>query len=147
MAMMQWDPHRELAALQERMNRLFTESLGRWDREESYGSWVPAVDIHEEGDHLVLSAELPGMRREDIDISVENGTLTVKGERRRDAQVKEDSYVRVERHYGVFSRSFSLPTNVDTSAIRASYREGILRLVLPKAAEARAKRIPVSEPS
>ena len=145
MAIMRKDPHRDLAALQERMNRLFNESLSHWDRGETYGSWSPAVDIHEEGDHLILSAELPGMRREDIDVSVENGTLTIRGDRRRDPRVSEESSVRIERHYGVFSRSFSLPTAVDTESIQASYREGILRLVLPKAEDARSRRIPVSE--
>ena len=140
MAIMRWDPHRDVATLQERMNRLFNDSLSRADREETYGAWVPPVDIYEEGDHLVLVAELPGLRREDIDVSVENGRLTIRGERRRDGQVDEESYIRVERRYSIFSRSFSLPTTVDTAAIQASYREGILRLVLPKAEEARGLR-------
>jgi HSP20 family protein len=144
MSTIRWEPYRDLVSLQERMNRLFNDSLSRWSGEETYGSWTPPVDIFEKNESLVILAELPGLRREDIDISVEGGTLTLRGERRRDNEVKEESYYRVERRYGVFARSFSLPTSVDAEKIQATYSGGLLRIELPKAEEARPKRVEIS---
>lgn len=134
---------RELATMQNRMNRIWSNIYDR-GHEEVSGSWQPPVDIFEnEAQELVLRAELPGLRREDIDITIENSTLTIKGERKRDEAVREDRYHRLERAYGHFSRSFTLPNTVDPSRVRAEYRDGVLTIVLPVQAEARPRQIQV----
>src|SRR5918997_850052 len=124
MAMTRFDPFRDMAVLQERMNRLFNESYGarREDDLMSRGTWTPPVDIYEVDGTLVLKAELPDMRREDIDVSVENNTLTIRGERKLDNDIKQENFHRVERAYGSFLRQFSLPPTVDPSKIGADYR-------------------------
>ena len=144
MAIVRWDPFRDVTTLQDRINRLFSESLPRWGGEEgTWGSWVPAVDIYEKEDNLVLKAELPGMSEKEIDIRVENGVLTLSGERKRESEFKDENVHRTERYYGSFTRTFALPTTVDAEKIRASYKNGILELVLPKAEAARPKRIEI----
>jgi HSP20 family protein len=137
---------RELAVMQERMNRAWstlqdrrTEPVG--DR----GTWTPAVDIYRTADTaIVLKAELPGLRREDIDVSVEDATLTIRGQRRREEGVADEAYHRVERQYGGFSRSFTLPADVDTTEVRADYRDGVLTVRLPRREEARQRQIQVA---
>lgn len=110
----------------------------------SRGTWLPPVDIHETDEReIVLKAELPGLRREDIDLSVENSTLTIRGERRRDDQVGENQYHRVERAYGPFTRSFTLPNTIDANRVRAEYRDGVLTITLPLREEARPRQIQV----
>ena len=145
MSVVRFDPFREMAVLQDRMNRLFGDVYGR--REDdllSRGSWVPPVDIYQEGkDALVLKAELPDMPREDIHLSVENNMLTLSGERKPPADVKQEQYHRVERVYGSFSRSFSLPPTVDASKIAAEYKHGVLTVRLPMREEARPRAIDV----
>jgi HSP20 family protein len=145
MAMVRFDPFRDMAVLQDRMNRLFNESYGqrREDDLMSRGTWTPAVDIYEVDGALVLKAELPDMRREDIDVSVENNTLTIRGERRLDHEIKQESFHRVERAYGQFSRSFSLPNTVDTTKIGAEYKNGVLCVKLPVREEAKPRSINV----
>jgi len=118
MAIVRWtDPFREFAHLQDRINRVFTDTYGRADEGlMSSGNWAPPVDIYQNGDHeVVLKAELPDMTREDIEITVDNGTLTLKGEKKLSSEVKEEHFRRIERHYGTFSRSFSLPRTVDAA--------------------------------
>jgi HSP20 family protein len=108
------------------------------------GNWVPPVDIYQNGDHeVVLKAELPDMTREDIDITVDNGTLTIRGEKKFSSEVKEDSFRRIERRYGTFSRSFSLPTTVDTAKVGADYKNGVLTVRLPLREEAKPRQIKV----
>ena len=146
MAIVRWDPFRDFAQLQDRINRVFTDSCGRSGEDAlmTSGNWVPPVDIYHNGNHeLVLKAELPSMREKDIDVHVENGILTLSGERMREEDVKNEDYHRGERFYGSFSRTFALPTTVDVSKIRASYKDGVLELVLPKAETAKAKRIEI----
>jgi HSP20 family protein len=145
MAMVRFDPFRDLTVLQERMNRLFNESYSprREDDLMSRGTWTPAVDIYEVDGALVLKAELPGMRREDIAVSVENNTLTLKGERTVDHDIKQESFHRVERAYGQFVRSFALPTTVDTTKIGAEYKHGVLKVTLPVREEAKPRTINV----
>jgi HSP20 family protein len=149
MAIVRWEPFRDLVSLQERMNRLFDDSFRGVARtgEEDWalgGSWAPAVDIFELEGNIVLKAELPGVEAKDVDIRVENNVLTLRGERKFDNEVKRESYHRVERSYGAFSRSFTLPTVVDTSNIKAEFKEGVLRVTLPKREEAKPKQIAIS---
>lgn len=146
MAIVRWsDPFREFAQLQDRMNRVFGDAYGRSDEGlMTAGAWVPPVDIYQSGDHeLVLKAELPDMKREDIEITVDNGTLTVKGEKKFSAEVKEDQFHRVERRYGTFSRSFTLPQTIDSGRVSADYRDGVLTVKLPMREEAKPRQIKV----
>jgi HSP20 family protein len=146
MAIVRWtDPFREFAQLQDRLNRAFSDSYGRSDEGLlSSGSWLPPVDIYQNGEHeLVLKAELPDMTREDIDITVDKGTLTIKGEKKLSTEVKEEQFHRVERRYGTFSRSFSLPTTVDASRVSADYRNGVLTVKLPLREEAKPRSIKI----
>src|SRR5690348_14469533 len=124
MAIVRFDPFRDLAHMQDRINRIFGEAYRHSDGDEVLkgGDWTPPVDIFETKEHeIVLRAELPGLKREDIDVRVENHTLTLKGERKQEQEVTKESYHRVERAYGAFSRSFSLPSTVDTEKVSANF--------------------------
>jgi HSP20 family protein len=149
MTLVRWsDPIREFAQLQERINRAFSDAYGRSDNADeglmSTGTWVPPVDIYQNGEHeVVLKAELPDMSREAIDVTVENGTLTIKGEKRFANEVKEESFHRIERRYGRFSRSFTLPQTVDAGKVSADYRDGVLTVRLPLRDEAKPRQIKV----
>lgn len=146
MAIVRWDPFREMQVMQDRINRIFGDAYGRRDDDSlmARGDWAPAVDIYENEKHeIVLKAEMPGMKREDIDLRVENNTLTLRGERRRDTEVKDDQYHRVERIYGAFTRSFSLPPTVDAGKVSAEYKDGVLTVVLPTREEAKPRQIQV----
>lgn len=154
MAVIRWsDPFRELSTLQERMNRAFQDSLSRAStprEEELYtGSWAPPVDIFETKDKLVLKAELPGFKQEEIALRVENALLSIEGERKFEKESGDENYHRVERSYGKFVRTFSLPTTVDNERIAASFENGILTVSLPKKEETKPKqiRIQVGGPS
>ena len=142
MAIVRWNPGRELASMEiDRLNRMFADLYG-----ESFGQgWVPPVDVFETDDHeVVLKAELPDMKREDIGLTFENGVLTIRGERKFDEQIKRENYHRVERQHGAFSRSFTLPNTVDASRISASYKDGVLTVRLPQREEAKPKQIAVN---
>jgi len=146
MAIVRWtDPFREFAQLQDRLNRAFAETSSRSDEGLlSSGSWLPPVDIYQNGEHeLVLKAELPDLTREDIDITVDKGTLTIKGEKKLSSEVKEEQFRRMERQYGVFSRSFSLPSSVDPTRVAAEYKNGVLTVKLPMREEAKPRQIKV----
>ncbi len=146
MAIVRFEPFRELMSLQDRLNRLFNESY-RPQGEDDWalgGTWAPAVDIYEHENNIVIKAELPGVDPKDVDIRLDNNVLTVKGERKLDHEVKKESYHRVERSYGAFTRSFTLPTTVDPSGIKAEYKDGVLRVTLPKREEAKPKQIQIS---
>ena len=146
MAIVRWDPFRDFAQLQDRINRVFTDAYGRsgGDALMTSGNWVPPVDIYHNGNHeLVLKAELPDTAREDIDITVDNGTLTITGEKKSAGDVKEEQFHRVERQYGRFSRSFSLPPTVDTTKVGAEYRNGVLTIRLPLREEAKPRQIKI----
>jgi HSP20 family protein len=146
MAIVRFDPFRELTAMQDRINRIFGDAYTRRYDDDvlSRGDWIPPVDIYENDQHeIVIKAEMPGLKREDIDLRVENTTLTLRGERRRESEVKEDQFHRVERAYGVFTRSFSLPATVDGSRVKADYRDGVLTVVLPLREEAKPRQIQV----
>jgi HSP20 family protein len=146
MAIVRFDPFRDLAQMQDRINRIFGEAYRRTDDDDVLkgGDWTPAVDIYENKEHeIVLRAELPGLKREDIDIRVENSTLTVRGERKQEQDVTKDHYHRIERSYGTFTRSFSLPSTVDTEKVSAAFADGILTVTLPTRAEAKPRQIQV----
>ena len=142
MAIVRWDPTRELAGMEiDRLNRMFADFYG----DAFSRAWVPAVDIYEtEGHEVVLKAELPEMKREDINVTFENGVLTLRGERKFEQDTKKDHFHRVERRYGSFARSFTLPNTVDASRISANYKDGILTITLPQREEAKPKQITVN---
>jgi HSP20 family protein len=139
-----WDPFRELNQLQGSLNRLFQDYSRGSDELTTSGSFVPAVDVYEDEHNLVLKMEVPGVDQNDIDISLENSTLTVRGERKFEQEEKEENFHRIERRYGSFSRSFSLPNTVDTDNVNANYDNGILKISLAKRAEAKPKQIKVN---
>ncbi len=145
MAVVKWDPFRDLISIQDRMNRLFEQTLSRsrGDEAVSATTWTPAVDIYETADTIVMKAELPGVTREDIQIQINDNTLTLKGERRFARDVQEESYLRIERAYGSFHRSFSLPASIQQEKIRALFKDGVLELTLPKAESAKPKPISI----
>ena len=145
MAIVRWDPFRELSAAQERMNRLLGDVYRAADDDVMRrGVWAPPVDIYDSGSHeLVIKAELPDMSKEDIDITVENNMLTLRGEKKMDSSIKEEHCHRIERTYGSFSRAFSLPTTVDSSRVSADYKNGVLTIKLPVREEAKPKQIQV----
>jgi HSP20 family protein len=150
MAIVRWEPFRDLVSIQERMNRLFDDAFrgaGRQGGEEEWalgGSWAPAVDIYEHEGNIVLKAELPGVDAKDVGIHVENNVLTIRGERKFDNEVKREQFHRIERSYGSFTRSFTLPNVVDTEKIKAEHRDGVLRVTLPQREEAKPKQIAIS---
>lgn len=141
MAIVRWDPFRELTALQDEFSRLFPGVRGG----EAAGreSWMPSVDVFETQEAVEIKAELPGLEPDDISLEVEDNVLTLSGERRFKEEVEEDKYYRVERRYGSFSRSLALPQSVDTDNIGAKYENGILEVTVPKVEEAKPKRISV----
>lgn len=145
MAITRWDPFREVVALQNRMNSLFRDLPGTENGDVlTTASFVPAVDIYEDEQKVVLKLEVPGIKQEDLDIRVENNTLTVRGERKLEKEEKEENFHRLERRYGSFYRAFTLPNTVDTENIDASYEAGVLQLSLHKKAEAKPKQIKVN---
>ncbi|MER3429944.1 MAG: molecular chaperone [Blastocatellia bacterium] len=144
MNLVTYDPFRELRTLQDEVNRLFSTTFGRsGETELMRGAWSPSVDIFENKDQIVLEAELPGMKPEDVDISIENNVLTLHGERKFEKKDEGDNYHRIERSYGSFTRSFTLPPTVSTDNIDATFENGVLRLTLAKREEAKPKKIEI----
>ncbi len=140
-----FQPFREVATLQDRVNRLFRESYNAGNDESlTTSTFAPAVDVYEDEHKVTLKIEVPGIDEKDIDVRVENNTLTVHGERKIEKEEKEENYRRVERNYGSFTRTFTLPTAVDTENVSANYDKGVLKINLPKKAEAKPKQIKVS---
>lgn len=142
----EWEPFRDLMSLQDKMNRLFEESAGREDRRKDVlqGRWVPPVDVYETADAVVMQAELPGVSREDIVIEVRDNTLYLRGERRFQKDVKQESYHRIERVYGSFNRSFALPAGVRLDDTKARLADGVLEILIPKQAKAKPRQIEVT---
>ena len=143
MAITRWDPFREVVALQNRVNNLFRE-MNEGDSPLTTASFVPAVDIYEDNNKVVLKLEVPGIDEKDLDVRVENNTLTVKGERKFEKEEKEENFHRIERRYGSFYRAFTLPSTVDAEHINAGYTNGVLKLELSKKPEAQPKQIKVT---
>ena len=152
MSLVRWNPARELATwpsdlfgIQREMNRMFDTMfrLDSRDNESGFNSWSPAVDIAERDDQYVVKAELPGVTKEDVKITLENNVLTIHGEKKNEKETKSENFHRVERSYGSFERSFTLPTTVKSDKIDAVYKDGVLQITLPKAEEAKPKQIEV----
>ena len=141
-----WDPFREFATLQDRMNRLFRDSYGSEGREEALttSTFAPPVDVYEDEHNVTLKIEVPGIDEKDIDVRIENNTLTVHGERKFEKEEKEENYRRVERQYGSFVRTFTLPQTVDQDSVQADYEKGLLKIKLAKREEAKPKQIKVN---
>jgi HSP20 family protein len=145
MTLTKWNPGRDYLVLQDRINRLFSDAYGGEEGLMNKGTWIPPVDIFQNGkDELVLKAELPDMKREDIKITIDNDTLTISGEKKVTDEVKDEQFHRIERRYGSFSRSFSLPPTVDPTKVSAEYKNGVLTLRLPLREEAKPRQIDVN---
>ena len=139
-----WEPFRNVSSLQEQVNRLFEGTFSHKGDDSTLTAWAPAVDVYETENELVIKADLPDITEKDLDVRVENNMLTVRGERKFEQQVKEDSYLRMERAYGSFSRSFSLPNTVNAEAIQADYKNGVLTVTLPKRVESKPKQVKIN---
>jgi HSP20 family protein len=139
-----WEPFRGVTSLQEQVNRLFNDAFDRRGEESNLTAWAPAVDIYETEHELVVKADLPDIDSKDLDIRVENNVLTIRGERKFEKKVNEENYLRVERAYGSFARSFTLANTVNSDAIKAEYQNGVLTLTIPKREEAKPKQIKVN---
>jgi HSP20 family protein len=142
-----WDPWKDFGSLQDRINSMFEDTIRAHSRtpgeEFERGAWTPAIDIYETNDSFVVSADLPGLNKEDIQIDLKDNTLTLKGEKKFEEKVSRDEFIRVERAYGSFVRSFTLPQNVEPEKIKAKYKDGVLELTIPKKEEAKPKQIKV----
>ena len=144
MTLEKWEPFRDLMAMQDRMTRLIDETLSRiWKEEVVRGVWSPPVDILERGDELVLKVDLPEVSQSEIDIRVEGSTLIIQGERRLIKDAPEENYIQIERPYGTFRRTFNIPRTIEQEEIKASYKDGVLRIVLPRKQETQPKQIVV----
>jgi HSP20 family protein len=145
MAVIRWDPFRDLVTMRERMNKLFEDLVTSKGEEKDIvaSSWAPAVDIFETDQELVLSAEVPGVDENDIEIHIEDSALTIKGERKFERETKEENYHRIERSYGSFFRSFALPTYIDPDKIEAEHENGILKVRMPKKAELKPRKVKI----
>ena len=145
MNLVRWNPWREMSTLQHRINHLFNEPFfrGGEDDELRMGTWYPAVDMFDDDDKIVIKAELPGMDKKDISVDIENRVLTLSGERNYDNEVKEENYYRRERATGKFKRAFNLPADVDEDQIKADFKDGVLKVEIPKPEEQKPKQITV----
>ena len=142
MSIQRWDPARDFARLQDEVNRLFDGSLALNRGSESFG-WTPAADVFEDVEGVTFKFDLPEVEAKDVDVRLENGTLTVRGERKLEREDKRESYHRIERAYGTFTRSFSLPATLDAEKVNAEYKNGVLRIFVPRRAEAKPKSVSV----
>ncbi len=148
MAIIRWDPYRDLLTLRERMNRLFEDMVTNRGEERDLvaSSWAPSVDIFETENEVVLTAEVPGIDEKDIEIKVEDNSLTIRGERKFEKETKEENYHRIERSYGSFFRSFTLPSTVDQDKVEAQYENGVLKIQMPKKAEVKPRKVRILKP-
>lgn len=148
MTIIRWDPFRDMMTLREKMNRLFEDAVASRGEERDMvtGSWSPSVDIYEADNELILSAEIPGVEEKDVEISIEDNVLTMKGERRFEKETKEENYHRIERSYGTFVRSFTLPQYVDQENIRANHENGLLKIHMPKKPELKPRKVKILKP-
>ncbi|MEW5900375.1 MAG: Hsp20/alpha crystallin family protein [Acidobacteriota bacterium] len=145
MAIIRWDPFRDIVSLREKMNRLFEDVVTQRgeDKDLISSAWAPAVDIYEDESQLVLTAEVPGIEEKDIEIKIEDNTLSLHGERKMEKETKEENYHRIERSYGSFSRSFTLPNYVDQDNIRAEHENGVLKITMPKKPELKPRKVKI----
>ena len=143
MAMTRWDPFRDLMSIQNEMNRLFGRTYGGDVGESTRGAWTPALDVFETQEKFVITMELPGVSPDDVDISVEDSTLMVRGERKFYSEQQEESFLRIERRFGEFTRSLTLPSTADAESIQASFDQGVLTVEVPKREEAKPRKISI----
>jgi HSP20 family protein len=146
MAIIRWDPWTTLPTLQDRINRIFEEAFPKGSAKEgelALVDWRPAVDTYEEGNNIVIKAELPGVKKEDVSIDIKDNVLTLKGERSQETEVREENYYRKERSYGKFHRAFTLPDAVEPNKIDASFKDGVLKITIPKTEETKTKKIEI----
>ncbi len=145
MAIVRWDPFRDLMNLQDEVNRLFRRSFfrGAEPASETVATWAPAIDMYETDEKLTVEVELPGLEAKDVEISLEDDVLRIRGERRFSSEVKEENYHRIERAYGMFERSIPLPRKVDEEKVSATVSDGVLKIEMPKVEEAKPKKIPI----
>jgi HSP20 family protein len=139
----EWDPFADLLDLQRQINRLFDISFSRNPVKFATEEILPAIDLYETNDSYVVEAELPGLKQNEIDVNIEEDSLVIKGEKKREKELKEDNYHRAERFYGKFERRIALPSNIDKDKVKASYKDGILKISIPKKEEAKPKQIKV----
>jgi HSP20 family protein len=144
MSVLRWDPFQDLLSLRDEMNRVFDRAWGQTASDQTVRAWAPALDIAERKDAYLVTVELPGINPDDIDVTLENNLLTIQGQRHRAQDSSDQQFHRVERAYGLFRRSVSLPSTVQADAIQASYENGVLQLLVPKAEEAKPRKIAVS---
>ncbi len=146
MTIVKWDPFRNVAALQDRINRIFDESFSRTadlDDDISMSAWKPLVDIYETDEAIILKAELPGIKKDDVSVEVKDNVLTLKGVRTEEKEIKEKNYYRKERAFGTFSRSFNLQHRIQPDKIKARFKDGVLKIEIPKPEEEKPKQITV----
>jgi HSP20 family protein len=143
MAITRWDPFRDLMSIQNEMNRLFGRTYGGDVGESTRGAWTPALDVFETQEKFVITMELPGVSPDDVDISVEDSTLMVRGERKFYSEQQEESFLRIERRFGEFTRSLTLPSTADAESIQASFDQGVLTIEVPKRDEAKPRKISI----
>ncbi|GBD94922.1 18 kDa heat shock protein [bacterium BMS3Abin05] len=148
MAIVRWRPTRDILGIRDEMDRLFDEFFGtlpeKFAGENVEGVWLPAVDISETEHDLIVTAELPGIKKDALKLSVQDNILTIKGEKKQEKETKDENYHRIERSYGAFQRTFSLPAIVDATKIKATFKDGVLKIRLPKKEEAKTKEIPIA---
>lgn len=149
MAIIRWDPFRDLVTLREKMNRLFEDAVtSRGEQKDLVAiSWAPAVDIYEDENQLVLTAEVPGIDEKDIEIKLEDNTLSIHGERKMEKETKEENYHRIERASGSFYRSFTLPNYIDQEKIHAEHENGVLKITMPKRPELKPRKVKILKPA
>ena len=143
MAIVRWDPVREVDSLQSEVNRVFDAFFGNGSGRATARRWIPAIDLVETGDHLVLRADLPGLEKDDVSIEVKDGVLTLAGERKAEHEAKSEGFYRVERSFGSFSRSLTLPKGVDATRVEAEFDKGVLEVRIPKPEEAKPHRVEI----
>ena len=149
MAIIRWDPFRDLVSLRDKMNRLFEDAVTQRGEEKELvaSSWAPAVDIYEDESQLVLTAEVPGLSEKDVEIKIEDNVLSIHGERKLEKETREENYHRIERAYGAFFRSFTLPNYIDQDKIRAEHENGVLKISMPKKAELKPRKVRIIKPA
>lgn len=144
MAIVRWDPGREVDTLQSEVNRIFDTFFGQDSRDDARARrWVPAMDLAETEEHLILRADLPGLRRDDVEIEVKDGVLTISGERRAQQEERSEGFHRIERAFGTFSRSLTLPKGVDAEKVAAEFEDGVLEVRIPKPEDTKPVRVQI----
>lgn len=147
MAIIRWDPFKEILDLRDEIDRIFSETLGRWPRRREETAWVPPIDVSETDNEVIVKADLPGLSEKDVEVLISGNYLTIKGERKREKEVKGENFYRVERVYGSFERSLELPAEVNPDKAKAQYKNGVLTITIPKTAKAKVKSIKIETES